>query len=403
MPTNVPAPVLSDNGFAVPEDLDVLAGVLADFQAAFQGALNPALATPQGQLASSIAAILASVNDLFLLLTNNVDPAFASGRMQDAIARIYFLTRLPPLPTSVTAVATGAPGTVIPAGSLAQATDGQIYQSVDDETIGQGGTVSIGFQSLNTGPIACPLGTLTRIYRAIPGWDAITNPAAGTPGRDVETRAAFEQRRAASVALNATGTLPAMRATVLSVDNVLDAFVTENPTDSATVIGGVTLAAHSLYVAAVGGTDADVARAIWKKKNPGCSYNGNTTVAITDNSGLYGSPQPSYNVTFQRPTAVRTYFNVQLASTTAVPANAQTLIRAALVAAFNGQDGGPRAQIGSTLYASRFYSTIAALGPWVQIVNLTLGTSSPGSAASVSFQIDQVPSLTGTDVTVSLV
>lgn len=403
MATNVPAPTLTPEGFAVPDELTILAGALADFQAAFGGALNPGLYTPQGQLATSIAAIIASNNDQFLALTNQVDPAIADGRMQDAIGRIYFLTRNPPLPTSVAAVLTGAPNTSIPAGSLAQATDGTIYQSLDDVTIASTGTIAAQFQSLNTGPIDCPLNTLTRIYRGIPGWDAINNPAAGVPGRDVETRAEFEQRRSNSVALNAVGVLPAIRAAVLNVPDVLDAYVTENPGAAARSVAGVSLPPHTLYVAVVGGSDADVARAIWSKKNPGCDYYGNTTVTVLDTGSGYSVPYPSYDVTFLRATPLRIYVDVQLASNVGVPADAETRIRAAVAAAFNGQDGGQRARIGATLFASRFYAGIAALGNWVQIVSISVGTAPNPTADRVTVNMDQVPALDDADVTVELV
>lgn len=402
MPTNVPPATLTDAGFVGPQETDLLAGVFADLQQSFGGNLNPSLATPQGQLATSIAAMIAAANDVFLLLANQVDPAFASGRMQDAIARIYFLERLPPLPTTATATLTGAPGTVIPAGSLAQTVNGFIYQLLGQATIGSGGTTSAQFQSLDTGPNALPAGALSRIYRAVPGWDAISNPTDGIPGRDVETRAEFEQRRRDSVALNAVGILPAVRAAVLNVDDVVDAYVTENSTDSARVVGGVSLPPNSLYVAAVGGTDANVARAIWAKKNPGCAYYGNTTVTVQDTGSGYSPPYPSYAVTFTRPTPLRIYMTVTLASNTGIPNDAQLQIQDVALAAFTGADGGQRAKIGSTLYASRFYAGVAALGAWAQIISINIGTSSNPTGDSLTAQINQVPTLQASDVQVVL-
>jgi uncharacterized phage protein gp47/JayE len=403
MPTNVPAPTLTPTGFAVPEELAILTGLFADFQAAFGGALNPGLYTPQGQLATSLAALVGSNNDQFLLLANQVDPAFADGRMQDAIARIYFLERNPPLSTSVAVVLTGAPGTSVPAGSLAQATDGTIYQALGDTVISSVGTSPAQFQALDTGPIDCPTDTLTRIYRAIPGWDAISNPSDGVPGRDVETRAEFEQRRANSVALNAIGVLPAIRAAVLNVPGVLDAYVTENSGAASRTVAGVGLPAHSLYVAVVGGTDADVARAIWAKKNPGCDYYGNTTVTVQDTGSGYGVPYPQYDVTFQRPDALPVYVSVELANNTGIPADAGEQIDAVVLAAFNGLDGGPRARIGATLFASRFYAGIARLGNWVQIVSVSVGTSASPTADRITVDMDQVPTLDAANITVALV
>ena len=96
-------------------------------------------------------------------------------------------------------------------------------------------------------------GTLTTIYRAVPGWDSITNAVDGTTGRDVENRADFEARRVASVALNARNTLASIRGAVLDVANVIDAYVDDNSTASPAVKGGVTFPAYALYVAALGG------------------------------------------------------------------------------------------------------------------------------------------------------
>ncbi|TIR78119.1 MAG: hypothetical protein E5X19_32455, partial [Mesorhizobium sp.] len=75
-----------------------------DINGAFGGVLNPALNTPQGQLASSETAVIDEVNSTFLYFTNQVDPAYATGRMQDAIARIYFIERNPAQPTVVQAL-----------------------------------------------------------------------------------------------------------------------------------------------------------------------------------------------------------------------------------------------------------------------------------------------------------
>ncbi len=92
-PSSVPKLAFTDAGLVVPAETDILAGVQSDMNAAFGGGLNPALETPQGQLASSQAAIIGDKNNEIAYVTNQVDPQYADGRFQDAIARIYFLTR----------------------------------------------------------------------------------------------------------------------------------------------------------------------------------------------------------------------------------------------------------------------------------------------------------------------
>lgn len=384
--TSVPAITFGPTGFVAPTEAAILTGVLADQNAAFGGDMNPALETPQGQLASSTTAIIGDTNDAFLALANGVDPAYASGRLQDAIARIYFLTRTPAEPTTTEALCTGLSGTVIPVGARAIDTDGTIWLATETVTIPIGGSVTVPFACSVTGPVPLPANSLNRIYQAIPGWDTINNATDGVLGNDVESRATFEARRAASVALNAVGVLPAIRASVLAVADVLDAYVTENDTAAPVVVGGVTLAAHSLYVCVAGGAPLDVATAIWRKKNPGCAYNGDTTVVVEDDQSGYAPPYPSYDVTFQTAAALPIIFTVTLADNQLVPADVQTLVRAAIVAAFAGVDGGPRAQIGATVFASRFYAAVASLGSWAQIRSIFVGSPTT-AAASVTGSI----------------
>lgn len=395
--TNVPQPVFGPNGFIVPTDDAILTGVLADMNGAFGGNLNVInLETSQGQLATSQAAIIADADQTFLNYTQQVDPAYATGRMQDAIARIYFIERLPAQQTTVGCTCVGAAGTIIPIGSLAQDTAGNIYLALTGGTIPQGGSLTLQFANQVVGPIPCPESTLTTIYKAIPGWDSITNPDDGVLGANTESRAAFEARRAASVALNSVGSLPSIVGAVLNVSGVVDAYVTENYTGSPVTILGQTLVANSLYVAAVGGTDAAVAQAIWTKKAPGCAYNGGTNVTVQDTNSGYNPPYPSYVVTFERPPGLQLLFAVTLVNSSQIPANATTLIQNAIINAFAGGDGGPRARIGNNLLASRFYAPVALLGSWAQIESIYLGSAN--NAAAIFTGV-----ISGTTLTVSSV
>ncbi len=386
MASSVPQPTFGPAGFVAPSEAEILAGVQADLNATFGGNLNPGLETPQGQIAQSLTAIIGDKDAQFLQYVNGVDPAFADGRMQDAIGRIYFIERDPAVATTVNATCAGLVGTVIPAGALAQTTDGQRYASTAAATIGISGTVTVPFASVTTGPIACPAGSLTTIYRAIPGWDSITNAADGTIGRNVENRADFEARRAASVAVNARNTLASIRGAVLDVADVLDAFVTDNSTASPVVVGGVTLPAYALYVAAVGGSGQAIAEAIWRKKPPGIPYvtAGATLYTVADTG--YELPYPTYSVYFTTPTTLSIIVAVVITDSDAVPADAVTQVQNAVVAAFAGDDGGQRARIGATVYASRFYAPIAALGDWArEIVSVRIGsTNSPAATVTAS-------------------
>lgn len=396
MTTNVPTPTFGPAGFIAPAQSAILTGVSADISTAFGGNLNPALNTPQGQLASSIAAIVGNVNDGFLFYTSQTDPKYSVGRMQDGIGRIYFINRNPAQSTIVQGLCTGLAGVVIPVGSLTADINGNIYQCTGAGTIPVSGSITLSFANVMPGPIACPSATMSIIYQTIPGWDAVSNPAAGVIGVDTETAAAFELRRSASVAQNSLGSLPSVLGAVLNVPGVTGAYVTENAQGSGQTIGGVALLPNSIYVAAVGGTDTAVAQAIWSRKAPGCSYNGTTTVTVLDTSVGYAAPFPTYQVSFQRPIPLDIFINVAIANSISVPSNAVTLIQNAIIGAFAGTDNGPPAKIGTTMFASRFYATVVALGPWVQIIDILLGSANNPSAIITG-------SISGTTLTVTAV
>lgn len=401
--SSVPSIEFTQTGLLLPTEAAILSGVQADQNAAFGGKLTSALTTPQGQLASSTTAIIGDKNNKFAYFVNQVNPDYAEGFMQDAIARIYYLTRNPARPTAVQCECTGLEGTPIPVGAQARSEDGNIYICTAGGTIPVSGTITLSFACAVDGPIICPADTVNRIYRAIPGWDTINNSTEGVPGALVESRADFAYRRQQSVALNAHGSLASIFANVLAVPDVLDGYAYENTTNAPILVGETdySLSPHSIYIAAVGGAAADIAQAIWEKKNDGSDMNGNTTVTVTDQTN-YAYPYPSYPIKFNIPTSTPILFAVEIVDDPSLPSDIIDLIKAAIVAAFSGADGGPRARIGSTIFASRYYTPVSALGPAVGILSILVGIITP-TLNSVTMGIDEAPTVTESDISVTLV
>lgn len=378
MTTSVPQPVFGDKGFVPPTEAEILDARSADINSAFGNKLNMSPATPQGQLATSDTAIIGFINDMFAYFCNMVDPAFSSGRMQDAIARIYFIERIPSKPTTLQIACVGANGLTIPVGAKIVDGAGNLYSCTAAGTIGGSGVITLPFDCDLPGPTAIPASDGVAIYDSIGGWDTVSC-AGGVVGRNVERRDEFEARRSLSVAKNAMGHLAAIRGAVLAVNDVLDAFVTENPGTTVLTVKGFSIAPNSIYVCVAGGLAADVARAIWTKKAPGCGYNGDTTATVQDESSGYTPPYPSYQVSFQTAKQVPVVFDVEMVDSPAVPSDAQDQVAAAIVGAMNGEDGGERATIAHDILASRFYCAIAALGGWAKVRSIKIGaeTSAP--------------------------
>lgn len=403
--TNVPGIQWTPTGAVIPQESAVLAGVQADVNAAFGGNLNPALNTPQGQLASSEAAVIQDKNADWAYLLSQIDPDTAADFFQDAIGRIYFQNRIAGTSSVAQCLCVGQFNTVITQGSQAQDTNGNFWVCQQTGTIPIGGSITLPFAAVVLGPTPIPAGIITIIVSGITGWDAISNPADGVVGSNVESRAAFEYRRQQTVSKNAHGSPPAILAAVFDVTGVIDAFVFENFTN-ATINQGSTaypVVAHSVYIAAVGGAPDDIGQAIFSKKDPGCNMNGNTAVEIEDDS--YASNPPTYTYSYNIPTFTPFVFAVQIQNAANLPANIVTLVQNAIVASFTGADGSARARINSIVLAGKYYTAVAAIGPTVNCVSILLNIKSVGDPTlnNVTLGIDQFPTLQASDVAVTLV
>lgn len=406
MGTNVPAPSFGPNGFVAPQESAILTGVQEDFNAAFNTSFNFSTTTgsqtnptPQGQLTSSIAALVGNTNDVFIAITQSFDPAYASGRAQDAIGRIYFMTRIPAQPTVLQINCVGAVNTAIPVNALVQDPSGNLYICLNGGTIPAAGNITLAFSAVVYGPTAVP-GSVT-IYQQVPGWDTAT-VTSGVVGAAVESRSAFETRRQQSVASNSQGMVASILGNVLGVTGVVDGYAIENPTNSPVTIGSgnaaYVLAANSVYVAVTGGTAAAIGLAILQKKAPGCSYNGNQTVSVQDPNPVYNGNGPTYEVGYEIPPSLPILFSAVFNNSPSIPANATTLVQNALLSAFAGGDDGPRARIAGTLLATRFIAPIVALGSWAaaNLVSVMLGSANTASAQFTG-------SISGNTLTVSAV
>ena len=243
--SSVPQVSLGPNGFIIPQQSAILAGEEADINSAFGGVVNFNPGTSASQLAATNTAVIGNTFELLMALFNGIDPAYASGRMQDALGRIYRMTRIQGVATVSEVTCSGLAGVNIPVGVQIKALDGNLYSCTQAGTIPLSGSIVLAFACSIQGPIACPAQTF-QPYQTIPGWDSSASIADAPLGRNVETRAAFELRRQGSVAANANGMLQAIRGAVLAVPNVLDVYTSENDNKYPQSIGPEVVATGSI-------------------------------------------------------------------------------------------------------------------------------------------------------------
>lgn len=387
-------------GLSAQDTAAIRAAIVADWENIFDdeaATLNTDPESPAGQIIDSMAVLVTAKDAEVLEVANQFNPAVADGRWQDALAKIYFITRKTAEPTVVSCQCVGLQGTVIPAGAIIRNSDGYRLKSLGAVTIPAAGTVDAEFACEETGPIDIAAGTCTEIITVIPGWDTVSNAVAGVQGRDAESRAEFEYRRHASVAQNAHGSVAALYGTLANIPGVLDLQVLENRGDTADTFWGVSVPGHSVAVCIYGGADAAIAEAMYNKLGNGCGTTGGTTITHTPTNGAV------YSYEILRPTTSAFKIKVTIRRTDQTPATIVNDLQAALLGDFYGNDensGNTRVGLAQTVYASRF--TVAAIktAGVADLVSIEVALGSGSFANYVDIPANIEPVLTASNISV---
>jgi uncharacterized phage protein gp47/JayE len=397
-----------ETGLAAPDTAAIRERVAGMFKAAFGGSGGPELdtepASPAGQLVDALVAEIEAKNEETLFLANQFNPMVSEGRWQEALGRIYFLRRKRAEPTVVSCRVGGRAGTAIPYGALVEDADGLRLMCSRAIQLGSDGLGDTTFRCLKVGEIPVAPHTVNRIVTAVAGWDSVDNPEAGAMGRELESRADFESRRAESVAMNAHGSVPSLYGALHNlsgVAGVIDVQVLENIGPDPITRYGVAVPGHGVTICIFGGRDEDVARVIYEKKDAGCDTGGNTVV--THVAGDMGGAVYEFRIV--RPQAVNLWAKVELGVGEQLDEALTARVKAAVLADFGGANassGNPRVGLASTVYASRFYSAVTAAGVRnLYGISIRLGDSGAYGAA-IQIRGDQEPVMSGANIIVEV-
>jgi hypothetical protein len=286
--------------------------------------------TPDGLKLASDAEIWANLDELGQRAYNSKDPNKAKDYDLDVICSLTGTTRNQGTPSTVTLTVKGTSGTVIAAGKLVSSTYDSTQWSIDtDVTIGAGGTATVTATCTTDGATQASIGTLTRIVSTVGGWQSVTNASVATPGTDVQSNQSLRLERKRSVSRPGNAQIDNMTAELFAVDNVTRVRIYENDTRVDNFYGQG-LPANSIAPIVEGGTVGDVAKAIFRKKNPGCMlYARGTSVTVEDVYDLYETN--AKDITFSRPVYVDMIVNVTIKNDGTLPSTIEDLIGDAIL------------------------------------------------------------------------
>ncbi len=183
-----------------------------------------------GMLIDASARPVSDTDDLLSNVYQGWDPDSADGVQLDNVSTFTGITRQGATRSFGDALLGGTPGTVIPALSKFQVTNGEVARTKVEATIDPGGTVSVAGEAVDAGPISFAAGSLTEIVDAVSGWTSVTNPLDWDDGDAAETDSELRQRRARSLSAGGSSTDSAIRARLEDLDDVEAAACISNRT-----------------------------------------------------------------------------------------------------------------------------------------------------------------------------
>lgn len=394
---------VTSTGLIVPDTSTIRDQVTQDFKNALGQDLDVTPETPQGRLIQLITDYRVNTLAINALNSNQINLRYATGRFLDAIGSFYGTERIASTSTRVLATVTGVANTVIPQGSQAQTTAGDLFYAENNITIGNSGTATGYFLSLEKGPIPCEVNTLTQIVNAVLGWETISNSANAIIGTNVESDTDFRIRIQDS-RFTGISLMQAIKAKLTNISNVLSSWAYDNYTNATITYDTVSIPAHSICVVVDGGTDQEIAEAIYQVKTGGTGYTtiSGQSVDVTVTDGAYNTP---YVVTFNRPQYVGFKVSIQVRNVSYSGADLEEDIKQAIIdwseGLVNGVDG---LKIGQNVSPFEISAAVSDQIPEIYVkdckIALLNGTLSTNE---LSFSVKQVGQILKSNITVTVV
>lgn len=279
--------VFNNNGLQVATTTELLELLVVAFQYIYGSDSNLDQSSPDGQLLNIFAQGGTDIRELLMQIYNSFDPDNCSGRILDsrcAINNVFrkggtFTTVPIDITTNNTVTLQGLDDNyndVNATGYTIQDSAGNQFILVSTQTL-QAGTTRVLFRSKEIGAVQTTLNTITIPVTIVLGVVSVNNPVDATEGVDEESDYNLKIRRRQSVSIGSSGYLNGLLATVLQLDGVSDAALYENYTGEVDANG---TPAHCMWLVVEGGSSADIADAIYRKKSYGCNMRGNETYTI---------------------------------------------------------------------------------------------------------------------------
>lgn len=375
--------------------IDRLVDIIADYSTTIKGSLGDNTRTHAqsviGQFIQLFATAISEQQQLIQGVADSFNPNAAAGAPLSTLVLLNGIRRQENEYSTVSLQCTAtADGTTILAGSLVSdpATGVQVATDID-LVLGASAVGNVSATAVETGAQSATAGTLTQIDTPTFGWVDVTNLAAMTEGVDEETDTELRVRRAKVAERSGSGSTSAIFGAVSDVSGVSQTKVLANNGTSVDANG---IQPQHVWVIVEGGSDADIAAAIFSTVGAGIGTTGTTAY-------LYYDPVSgeSYTVRYSRPSDVPIYVIVNLTVDGNYPVDGDTQVENALIAYFEANQS-----LGDDVIQTALYTPVNTVDGITRIDSIYIGTTpAPAGTANISINVDETAVTSAAEITVN--
>lgn len=376
---------VADDGIIQADTSQILADVQTEWINRFGTSISVNPTTPQGRIIEIETVERKSTVELCASVANQFNPNYATGQFLDAWGAIFNIYRKRATNTIVYLTATGVYNTVVPANSQVSDNNNNLYSNPNEFFIPVSGTISgVPFVALKKGNISPEQNTVSKIVTPVIGWETVNNPFATVDfGEDQESDYDLRYRIAKS-RFSGISVIDDIVSALYRLDNMISCFVYNNPTNQNVFVrpGSSQVALpHSVFVVVYGGgSNYDIANALYRTVSAGCNYSPAESGSVVYNYPVkINGATIVYNITFNRAITVPFYSQIKVKSNKYI-GNAQDLakqIKKSVVDwSTQGVGGVDRLNVGASVSPFEIGSAISESIPDIAIQDVQIGITS---------------------------
>lgn len=379
-------PYVDSAGLHIPTYNDILEDMIAGMKKIYGDDIYLGNDSADYQLLSIFALKQSDSLQALAYAYNARSPLTAIGSSLDAVVKLNGISRKAASHSTCEIVLAGTPFTQIQGGAVMDKA-GLIWDLPNSVTIGSDGKLITTATCREAGAISALVGDIEVISTPTYGWTSVTNVTAAVQGRNLETDAELRQRQALSVSNPSQTMLAGTKGAIAALPNVSRFAVYENDTNTADVSESNPhgLPPHSITCVIEGGSDDDIAQAIYNHKGLGCYTNGSTKVEYTDQNEFVNI------IRFDRPTYRDIYVKLVIKKYTGYITSVISQVRTAIY------DYLASLTVGSDVSISMLIGVITACNPDINkpifgIKSITIGMEKTAlTAGDIDIAYNEIP------------